>query len=121
MSDTTSLPPSVTKEQLEIQKLKLEIHHINKGFYAQIANTIVIAIVGLLVLILFQWPQVQIMEATRQVNERLQVANAVIAARNIQDPAERAKMLNAIEREWPYSFVSSVVRSNRAITSAAEK
>ena len=46
-------------------KLKLEIRTFNRAFYAQIANTVCICILGFAVLFLYQWPQLQQTEAAR--------------------------------------------------------
>jgi hypothetical protein len=105
-------PQLTAKDQLELTKLKLEIRTFNRTFYAQIANTVCILILGLAVLMFYQWPQLQQMEDAQE----LQVYKLVEDTQaNIKDPGDKTRMLDAIARRYPkYSFVIDIATAQHS-------
>ena len=108
------------KASLEVRKLEAEIRHMRRTFFAQIGNTACIALLGVGVLLVFQWPQIRQMELGRIANERIQVGQLLMSAQSIKSDADKATMLQAIAQGWPqYEFAANVARSSTIISRVA--
>jgi hypothetical protein len=112
--------PAQAKLALEIEKLRLELLYIRRSFFAQIANTLTILVLGVAVLSLFQWPQIQSMEATRLAVEKQNVTNDLIAVFNMKDPQDRQRMLIVLADQFPqYGVISTMLRTEQVLSSEA--
>jgi hypothetical protein len=89
------------KEALEIRKLQTDILFAKLSFVAQIANTIGITAIGILVFFYFQRPQIEQMEASRLATERQQVALAIERAVGNENAAQRTTMFKVLKELWP--------------------
>lgn len=108
------------KEKLEIQKLRLEIRYIRRTFLAQLFNTFTLLAIGIAVLVLYQWPQIGQMEATRLSSERTQVGAMVVAAQALENVQERNKIIDTLAKQWPqYEFIRDIAAGNAVIAQAA--
>lgn len=113
---------SEAKQQLEVDKLKLEMRFIKRNHYAQIFNTAALVLVGLVVFYFFQRPQIDQMENTRLATEKQQVATLVINALQIENERDRTNMLKAFTQMYPqYEFVGTLSRSDIILTEAPPK
>lgn len=117
--DSNGAPKLISKEELELEKLRLEIRFARRGFALQLANFVTLICIALLVFYFFQRPQVQTMEAARVATEKHQVAQLVIAAQAISGEAERIRVLDMLAEQYPhFPFVIRIARSVRPITEA---
>lgn len=111
----TSLKP-VSKEELELEKLRQDIRFSRRSFMLQLANFITLIGIALGVFYFFQRPQIHSMETARVATEKHQVAQLVIAAHSISSDAERSRMLEMLAEQYPhFVFVSKIARSARAV------
>jgi hypothetical protein len=115
-SGQPTAPSDPSKESLEIAKLQLELRYIRRNFFAQIANTILLVLVGIVVFYFFQRPQIGQMEVSRVAAEKQQIATLVIAAQNLQNSDDRRKMVEMLSEQWPqYEFVRAIAKSYDAM------
>jgi hypothetical protein len=113
------------KQQLEIEKLKLETRFIKRNHYAQLSNTAGLVLVGLLVFYFIQRPQVEVADATRVSAERqaemsrlstekYQALSMYLTARDTKDDDERARKIQLVatvysNQEWLAAIAKSEV------------
>ena len=71
-----------SKEKLEIEKLKLEISYAKRNFIVQAVSSAGILLLGMVVFMSFQLPQINIMAESRDANERAEIAKILISIRN---------------------------------------
>ncbi|WP_148287795.1 hypothetical protein [Rhodopseudomonas sp. B29] len=124
MTEDSKEGPSraVSKEELELQKLQLEIMYSRRGFRLQLANFVTLVAIALTVFYFFQRPQVQTMEAARLATEKHQVAQLVIAALGISGDAERARILVMLAEQYPhFAFVGKIATNAKLITEASAR
>lgn len=111
---------AASKEELELQKLRLEIQYSRRGFALQVANFITLISIALIVFYFFQRPQVQTMEASRVATEKHQVAQLLIAAQSISSDVERSRVLDMLADQYPhFVFVAKIAKTARTITEAS--
>jgi hypothetical protein len=108
------LPTS--KEQLEIQKLQLDIRHANRSFWVQVSNVIALIAIAIVGFYFVQRPQMDHLEASRVAIEKQQVANLLISAQGLDSDAEKKNMIEILARMYPeYDFVAKVAQSTLVI------
>src|SRR5262249_43932103 len=108
------------KQLLEIEKLRLEMKFIPRNHYAQFLNPVTVFVVGLLVFYFVQRPQIDQMEITRLATEKQQVSTLAMSALALDNPQDRATMLNAVNAMYPqYEFLGSLARSQTLLTQVA--
>jgi hypothetical protein len=108
------------KEELEVTKLRTDILFVKLTFFAQIVNTLGLATLGVLAFLYFQRPQIEQMEISRLANEKQQVSALAMSALALENPQDRASMLNAVHTMYPqYEFLGSLVRSQTVLTQVA--
>jgi truncated hemoglobin YjbI len=108
------------KEELEVRKLRSDILFAKLTFIGQIVNTIGLVILGGLVFLYFQRPQIEQMEITRLAVEKQQVSILAMNALALQNSQDRTSMLNAIHAMHPqYDFLGSLARSQTILTQVA--
>jgi hypothetical protein len=113
--------PARSKDELEIQKLQLEIRYIKRSFFVQLLNPICIIAIGLSVLFLYQRPSLEQTELVRLSNEKIQVGNMLHAAQDEQDDAKRQRRLDQLSVEWPqYPQVAAIALANKQELEAKE-
>ena len=79
--------------KLEISKLRSDILFAKLTFIAQIINTIGLAVLGGLVFLYFQRPQIEQMEITRLAAEKQQVSILAMNALALQNPQDRKSVV----------------------------
>lgn len=121
MSEGPIVAPTLSsKEELELEKLRLDIRFARRSFALQLANFISLVCMALVVFYFFQRPQVQTMEATRVASEKHQVAQLVIAAQAISNEPERLRVLDMLAEQYPsHTFVVRIARSVKSIAEAS--
>lgn len=104
------------KELLEIQKLKSDIRTVNYNRFAQFFTPISVILSTVIVLIVFQRPQIDQLEATRISNEKIQIGNMLMTVQQIENAQDRKLMLDALKRSWPsYAEIETIAQANQAV------
>lgn len=119
---TLARPTSATrlKEELEATKLRTDILFVKLTFIAQIVNTLGLGVLGALVFLYFQRPQIEQMEINRLATERQQVSSLALSALGLENQQDKTSMLNAVQAMYPqYEFLGLLARSQIALSEAA--
>jgi hypothetical protein len=104
------------KEQLEIQKLQLDIRHANRSFWVQVTHVLALIAIALVGFYFVHRPQIDLAEASRAAIEKQQVANLLISAQGLSSDAEKKNMIEILARMYPeYDFVAKVAQSTLVI------
>jgi hypothetical protein len=115
------------KQQLEIEKLRLEMRFISRNHYAQLFNTACLVLIGLIVFYFFQRPQVELAEATRvsterqaemnrQSNEKHQALSMYMAIRENKSDDERSKAIQLLTAAYPHQeWLGAIAKSEAVI------
>lgn len=107
------------KQQLEVEKLRLEMRFIRRNHYAQLFNTGALVGVGLLVFYFFQRPQLDQMEFNRVLAEKNQIATLVTNALNVESERHRLALLKGIGGMFVQNeFVETILRSEIVLADA---
>lgn len=107
------------KKRLEIKKLQTDIKYVRRTFIVQLCNTVVIALATISVLYLFQRPQLEQMRQNQQASDKQQALSLLIAAQNISNSDDRAKVVQALSFSWPENkLLTAFARSNRTLVDA---
>ncbi|MEA2898190.1 MAG: hypothetical protein QOJ84_3805 [Bradyrhizobium sp.] len=101
------------KQQLEIEKLKLEMKFIRRNHYAQLLNTAAIMFVGLVVFYFFQRPQIE-------QTERHEVYKLAMSALELENEQDKKTMLDALNSMYPQNeHIATLARSQTVLTQVA--
>ena len=110
------------KRALEIQKLRIEVKHYNRSFFAQITNTMVIGGIAIAVLYFSQRPQVLELEATREQSEKNNIATLILSVQNLKDPKEKHSMIVLLSNLYPqYTFIRDIEKGIDELNIASEE
>jgi hypothetical protein len=117
------------KEELEIRKLQTDTLFVKLTFLAQIANTIGLTALGMLVFLNFQRPQLEQMKVKAAADQRQQIEQALENALAIVDPQQRAVRFKLLKESWPDDPVINTIEDVRnqldakiaSATAAAER
>jgi len=106
----------VTKEKLELEKLKFEVRYMKKSFLIQSINSIGVLLLGALVFAAFQIPQIGIMADTKDENERSHIATIIMdIQKNKVPPEHKIELLETVNTIWPgRDFVISILDSAKS-------
>ena len=105
------------KALLELRKLHNDIHIAKFNKWAQFVTPLSVIVSGTLVLVLFQRPQLDQMEATRRSSERIQIGNTLNSALQLSDSKSKKQMLDALSLAWPqYDEIRMVAQANNLVT-----
>lgn len=116
MRDPPEGDPEVQRRRLELEKLRLDIKYVPRVFVAQIANTLVVACLAVLVLYLFQKPQLEQMRRNQEASEKQQIMSLLIAAQSVSDEKDRSRIVEALSHSFPENkLLRSFAESNRVL------
>lgn len=120
MSEATEHDLESERQRLELEKLRLEIKYAPRAFFAQLANTFVVACLAISVLYLFQRPQLEQMKRGHEAMEKQQAISLLIAAQGVSDEQERFKIVQALSASFPENqMLASFTQSNRLLAGLA--
>jgi hypothetical protein len=94
-------PSAREKEKLEIRKLQTDILFAKLTFTMQIINSVSILALGILILLYFQRPQIEQMEAARLAAEKQQIALALERANAVENSQQRAAQFTMLKSLFP--------------------
>jgi hypothetical protein len=102
-----------TKEDLERQKLVLEIKFIRLTFLVQLLNTLAVAAIPVVVFIFFQRPQIDEMSGARAASERQHVENMALRIFQLKTDSEKRVLLDLLQKSYPQFsvFLDPLARS----------
>lgn len=116
MSDRREDEMEEERRRLELTKLRLDIKYGPRSFFAQLANTLVIVVLAVLVLYVFQRPQLEQIRRGQEITERQQVMSLLIAAQSISEERDRSQIVQALSASWPENeLLASFARSNQVL------
>jgi hypothetical protein len=102
----------LTKEQLELQKISLEIKYAHRTFLLQALNAFALMAIAIVVFLFFQRPQLDQMSATRLSLERQHIESTLVGIFNMKSDADKRTMLEYLRSEYPqFEFLNSMSKS----------
>ena len=114
----TDLPKDLhlpTKEELERQKLSLEIKYVHRTFLVQALNASALVAIAIIVFIFFQRPQLDQMAETRAALELQHVENTLVGIFNLKNDSDKKLMLDNMYKQHPrFDYLGTLAKSFEA-------
>ena len=112
MTDQLDQTAAPTKDELEREKLALEIKYVRRTFAVQVLNVIVIVGVAAAGFIFFQSRQLDHMTEARAALELQHVENTLVGVFNLKSDADKRLMLESLQQQHPrFEFLRSLANS----------
>lgn len=121
MSDSGD-DPDTEMRRLQLEKLRLDIKYLRRTFIAQLVNTALVVAVALLVLYLFQRPQLDQLRRNQAETAKHQALDLLISAQGISNDQDRSRVVQALSDSWPENrLLASFARSNHTLAEVRKR
>jgi hypothetical protein len=110
-----------SKEELEKEKLVLEMKYMKRNSFIQMTNSGGILILGFSVLLIFQVPQINLMSEQKDTDRRIEIARLIIDVQKIEDKNVQSNILAGMSDLFPkQDFLSVITRTQKAESESRE-